>query len=521
MFVFAPSNTVAEGDRVTISATIQNFFGQLQLSNATSITVTSSGEALPAPIAVAVADVVTGGPRAAALEGVLVTVSDVTVTSLDTSFNEFLVNTTPPGASALRVDDLLFLPAPFPAVNDYFTSITGLLNFRNSNSKLEPRRAADLVEGLTLASFGPALSYVTEGQMGAATVPTALTVTMNTPVAADTFVAIASSDEAALTVVGGGVTIPAGQTSAQVLVNGLTQAASVTLTATYDGTMLTAAVRVLGAAELPSTVTLTPATANLAVGGTLTMTVTIDLPAPVAGTVVSVTLNPATAGAVPPTVVIPSGQLTATFDYVDASMVSSVDVTATLGGSNDTSTITLVNSTSDHLVINEIDYDQLDADTGEYIEIYNGTGAPVSLAGVGVIVVNGGASGGPAEYARFDLSTAGTSIPADGYLLIRNAGVAASGALTVTLPDNSLQNGPNDGIVLVVGGAAVDAIAYEGSLAAMSLTGVTGTVTFTNLALTDTNTGTQSLSRSPNGVDTDAAGDWVLATSGTPGTANP
>ncbi len=520
VYVYAPGNTVAEGDRVTISATLQDYFGQLQLSNATSIAVTSSGEALPAPIAVAVADVVTGGTRAAALEGVLVTVSDVTVTSLDTPFNEFLVNTTPPGASALRVDDLLYLPAPFPAVSDYFTSITGLLNFRNSNSKLEPRRAADLVEGLTLASFGPALSYVTEGQMGAATVPTALTVTMNTPVAADTFVPITSSNEAALTVVGGGVTIPAGQTSATVLVNGLAQAASVTLTASYDGTMLTAAVRVLGAAELPSTVTLTPATANLAVGGTLTMTVTLDVPAPVAGTVVSVTLNPATAGAVPPTVVIPSGQLSATFDYVDASMVSSVDVTATLGASSDTTTITLVDSTSDHLVINEIDYDQIDADTGEYIEIYNGTGAPVSLAGALLIMVNGN-GGGAAEYARYDLSTAGATLPADGYLLVKNDAVPANGALTVALPLNGAQNGAPDGVVLVVGGVAVDAIAYEGAMANGSFTGVTGSVVFTTVNLADTNTGTESLSRSPNGVDTDAAGDWVLATSGTPGTANP
>ena len=66
---------------------------------------------------------------------------------------------------------------------------------------------------------------------------------------ADTFVAITSSS-ADLTVVGGGVTIPAGSTSAPVLVDGVAQAAQVTLTASLSGTSMTADVRVLGATEV-------------------------------------------------------------------------------------------------------------------------------------------------------------------------------------------------------------------------------------------------------------------------------
>ncbi len=519
VFVYAPGNTVAEGDRVTISAGIQDFFGQIQLASATSIAVTASGEALPAPIAVTVAEVVTGGSRAAALEGVLVQVVNVTVASLDASFNEFLVDVTPPGAGAdLRVDDLMFLPTPFPAVNDFFTSITGVLNFRNANSKLEPRRAADLVAGLAIASFGPTPTFVTAGQTNVPTVPTPLTVTMNTPVATDTFVAITSGDPTSLTVVGGGVTILAGQTSAPVRVNGLVQSAAVTLTATFNTQMLTATVRVLGAGEMPTTLTLTPATANLASNGTLTLTATLDIPAPIAGLVVTLNVNPSGAGAVPPTLVFASGELTRTFDYVDnGSVVGAIVVTATAGALTDSTTITTSTSVVDHLVINEIDYDQAATDMGEYIEIFNGTGAPVSLSGVLVILVNGSNN---TEYARYDLSTAGASLPNGGYLLVKNAGVPANGALSVTLTDNTLQNGAPDGIVLVVGGVAVDAISYEGTMPNVTLTGVSAPVVFTGLTLVDDATA-EVLVRTPNGTDTDAAADWVLGATLTPGTVNP
>ncbi len=70
--------------------------------------------------------------------------------------------------------------------------------------------------------------------------------------AADTFVAITSGDPTSLTVVGGGVTVPAGQATAPVLVNGLAQSMSVTLTATLGAMMQTANVRVIGPAEQPS-----------------------------------------------------------------------------------------------------------------------------------------------------------------------------------------------------------------------------------------------------------------------------
>jgi hypothetical protein len=65
-------------------------------------------------------------------------------------------------------------------------------------------------------------------------------VTLNHAASADTFVTITSSDPASLVIPGGGVTIPAGQTSAQYLTDALAQANGVQLTATLNSVNLVA-----------------------------------------------------------------------------------------------------------------------------------------------------------------------------------------------------------------------------------------------------------------------------------------
>ena len=282
LFVYAPSNAVAVGDRVDIvSGTPADYFGEIQLGGAV-VMVASSGDTPPAPIAVTEAEVGTGGARADALEGVIVTITDATVSDVapvpgpgdSAPTNEFEVD------GALRVDDLLYLMSPFPLLNQNFASITGIVAYRNNNSKLEPRGAGDYVAGNpTIATFGPTPTFTRVGEMGVATIPTPLTVTLVTAPATDTFVPIMSSDETLLTVVGGGVTVPANQTSAPVQVNGLAQSADVTLTAMLNSTTGVAHVRVVDAAEQPAVVSVTPDPASVAPGGTVTLTVTLESPA--------------------------------------------------------------------------------------------------------------------------------------------------------------------------------------------------------------------------------------------------
>jgi hypothetical protein len=155
-------------------------------------------------------------------------------------------------------------------------------------------------------------------------------------------------------------------------------------------------------------------------------------------------------------------------------------------------------------VINEIDYDQVGADTGGFVEIANTSGADVTLDGIALVLVNGGDG---AEYDRVALT----------------GSIAAGGYLAISI---EAQNGAPDGVALVetATGAMLDALSYEGEIRAATIGGQTydlveGTALATNVA--DSNTAAGSLSRLPDGQDTnDAASDWAFTTTATPGAAN-
>jgi hypothetical protein len=146
-------------------------------------------------------------------------------------------------------------------------------------------------------------------------------------------------------------------------------------------------------------------------------------------------------------------------------------------------------------VLNEIDYDQVGADSDGFVEVFNAGAGAADLSGVALVLVDG-ADG--LEYLRRPL--AGTLGPGE-YLV-----VAADA-----------QNGAPDGVALVdtVSGATLDALSYEGAIAAL----VEGTPLPAEVA--DSNTVTGSLARIPDGSDTnDAATDWRFTTTVTPGAAN-
>jgi hypothetical protein len=525
MMVFTGPNTptlasAAVGARVTIDGRVTNFQGQLELDSVTTVIVRAPGpEAPPAPIAATYAEVKTGGPRAAALEGVIVSLGAASVTAVDMAFGEFTLTS---GADALVVDDFLFA-SPLPELGAPFTTVTGILAFRQMASKLEPRDLRDLGPP-RITSLAPALSYARVGQTAdLPTFPSALTVTLSGPAQGDTLVTIASGDPAALTVTD--LTIPDGQITGVVDVTAVAQSAAVIVTGSLGGVMKTATVRVLGAAEVPTAVTLSPAAATAPPLGTVQLTATLDVPAPAGGTVVGLA---ATAGTVPATVTVGADQLAATFTYT-APDAGSATVTATLGGSTSDATVTVAEGAV--LVINEVDYDQIGADGAEYIEIYNRTAGPISLAGKQVLLVNGNNS---AVYDTIDLSPAGT-LPAGGFLVIANASVAVPmPALKIEPPgwgSDRVQNGMPDGIALVDAMAAppvlIDALSYEGAMTMIDLPGFPAPVslvegTMLPASVADSNTVLGALCRSPNGQDTDQAMiDWKFCTSLSAGTANP
>ena len=462
IFVFDTSNTVKVGDRISItSATVTDFFSQIELTAPVIVPVSSLDEAPPAPVVVTPAEVATGGAMAKPLESVIVQVNNVNVTDIapalgagDTApSNEFVV------AGMLRVNDFLYLINPFPVLGQNYGSLSGIMNLRNGDYKLEPRGASDVIGGTPiLIGFGPALSYTDVGQVGSPTFPTPLTVQLSNAPSTDTFVTITPSDATSLTVVGGGVTVLAGQSSATVLVDGLKQASAVTLTATLDTTSMMADVRVIGAAELPVIASLTPPAPTVLVGSTTTFTVTLDIPAPAGGAVVTLDLNPTTAGTIPPTVAVPANTLSATFDYMDASQVMSATITADLNGSMASSVLSIQAGGScaalGHLVISEIRSRGTAGGNDDFVELYNPTDLPVTLDTTWKLDARNHTAGG--SYGT-RWTGSGKTIPSHGHFLIVGSAYAQSPA-----GDETLTSGITDAtsVKLTHSGAVVDAVCY-------------------------------------------------------------
>lgn len=334
IFVYtATEPTVAIGDVVTITrGTVANFRGQLQLGS--PMFTTTPGTALAATV-IPVADGLSSSERGRALEGVLVRVETVTTTGRNASANEFTL------AGGLAVDDFIYLDAPLPYPDTTYTSITGVLSLRDSQNRLLPRSASDLV-----------------GRV--------------------------------------------------------------------DG-------------EIPD-------------------------PPPSSG-----------------------------------------------------------------IVINELDYDQPTADTGEFIELYNGTTEELTLDGLLVTLVNGSGSSGALFYKTFELT--GTIAPG-GYFVIGTPSVIASlPSGTPSLSEPALdagwiQNGAPDGVALwnPTTNTVLDALAYEGGIMSARLVSGGTPVSLTEgMATTAEDSGSMpgSLSRIPNGTDTNnAAMDWAFVSTPTPGAAN-
>jgi hypothetical protein len=144
-----------------------------------------------------------------------------------------------------------------------------------------------------------------------------------------------------------------------------------------------------------------------------------------------------------------------------ASMTAGVGtLTATLGADTRTAMVNVVAATGG-LIINELDYDNIGTDAAEFVELYNASAAPVDLADIAVVMVNGSDS---REYARVRLS--GTLAPG-AYAVVANAMVAVPmGVARFTLADNTIQNGMPDAVALVRISTArvIDALSYEGAI---------------------------------------------------------
>lgn len=206
-----------------------------------------------------------------------------------------------------------------------------------------------------------------------------------------------------------------------------------------------------------------------------------------------------------------------------SSTISTSTSTTSTSTTSTSSTTTTTTLPSGSLVINEIDYDQVDTDDQEFVEIFNPSSGPMGLDGLALIFVNGADS---KEYRRVDLSAAAV-LPAGQYLVVGSPLVVVPPSATkLDLPTSgAIQNGP-DGVALVstVTEQVLDTLSYEGEIVDAAIVGFSGTVNLVEGVAfdgEDSATETGSLIRSPNGTDSDnASSDWAVTNSLTPGEAN-
>jgi len=153
------------------------------------------------------------------------------------------------------------------------------------------------------------------------------------------------------------------------------------------------------------------------------------------------------------------------------------------------------------IIINEVCYDIPGSDTACFIELFGPSGA--SLDGIEVVGVNG-LNGD--DYENIDLT--GFMIPSDGFFVIaQDSSVANADTITANV---NLQNGP-DNIELRFNGITIDALGYGN-----------GEFIFTGEGLpTPDIEDTNSLSRYPNGEDTDNNINDFMVTFRSPGEETP
>ncbi len=139
IYVYDYTNAPAPGDEVEITATVDEYYDLTELTFVTSFSILSSGNPIPDPVSITTNELATEEMY----EGVLVTISNITVTEIPNSYNEWYVDD---GSGECQVDDGFF-EYPAPLIGDEFISITGLVDYGFYYYSINPRDANDVVVG--------------------------------------------------------------------------------------------------------------------------------------------------------------------------------------------------------------------------------------------------------------------------------------------------------------------------------------------------------------------------------------
>jgi len=140
--VYEKNRQVAEGDSVTVTGKVAEYYGLTEITNITDFVLEKEGVFGIEPMVVTTGEIATGGSMAEAYESCLVRVQNVTITNPNLGYGEWMVDD---GTGACRVDEVA--PDYFdPSKHTEVKSITGPLEYAYNDTKILPRLAFDVVE---------------------------------------------------------------------------------------------------------------------------------------------------------------------------------------------------------------------------------------------------------------------------------------------------------------------------------------------------------------------------------------
>jgi hypothetical protein len=143
----ATAAALTVGDNVTLIATVDEYYGATELVNVVSYVINSQGNVINPTN-------VTAFDATEAYESTLITIIDAKVHTTPDTYGEFKIND---GTADYIIDDKMY--SYTPTVGDIL-SITGITTYANSNFKLYPRSANDVV-----VSSGVGIEDLTEAEI--------------------------------------------------------------------------------------------------------------------------------------------------------------------------------------------------------------------------------------------------------------------------------------------------------------------------------------------------------------------
>ncbi|MCH7764531.1 MAG: T9SS type A sorting domain-containing protein, partial [Candidatus Marinimicrobia bacterium] len=138
------THSVAEGDSVTLTGTVDEYFGLTEIVDVTDVIIHGPAVNMISPSAVTAGQVMTGGSEAEAYEGCLVKIVSVVVDGPDLGNGEWSISD---GTNSMRVDDIWDYYY-FPENGQALAEVSGVMTYSFSNTKLEPRLARDIIEAV-------------------------------------------------------------------------------------------------------------------------------------------------------------------------------------------------------------------------------------------------------------------------------------------------------------------------------------------------------------------------------------